>query len=135
MNMDHIRHYLHLAFLMTTVFSLSLGTKANYSHLWAHNTTVWDPDIQNKTGRHQNENLNANPTTPEADKKGNSTNMPEIASSSHIVSLTPKSDLELHIPSVSGTVLQQYRASKTRAITTMKFSKKIPVRRTTKWLC
>lgn len=100
MNMDHIRHYLHLAFLTTTVFSLSLGTKANYSHLWAHNTTVWDPDTQNKTGRHQNENINANPTTPEADKTGNSTNMPEIASSSHIVSLTPKSDLELHVPSV-----------------------------------
>ncbi|XP_004441970.1 protein EVI2A [Diceros bicornis minor] len=95
--MEHTGYYLHLAFLMTTV-SLSPGTKANYTLLWANNTTVWDSDIQNKTNR--NENINTNPTTPEVHKKSNSTSMPEIATSSHIVSLTPKSELELYIPSV-----------------------------------
>lgn len=100
MDMKRIRHYLHLAFLTTTVFSLSPGTKANYSHLWANNTTVWDPDIQNKTGRNQNQNMNTNSTTPKVDKKSNSTNMPERATSSHTSSLTPISDLEFHTPSV-----------------------------------
>ncbi|KAM5308657.1 protein EVI2A [Glossophaga mutica] len=100
MDMKHIQRYLHLAFLMTTVFSLSPGTKANYTHLWANNTTVWDPDIQNKTGRNQNQNINTNSTTPKVDKKSNSTNMPERATSSHMESLTPTSDLEFHTPSV-----------------------------------
>ncbi|XP_037002703.2 protein EVI2A [Artibeus jamaicensis] len=98
--MKHIRHYLHLAFLMTTVFSLSPGTKANYTHLWANNTIVWDPDIQSKTGRNQNQSINTNSTTPKADKKSNSTNMPERATSSHIATLTPVSDLDFHTPSV-----------------------------------
>uniref|UniRef100_A0A8C3WEI6 Ecotropic viral integration site 2A n=2 Tax=Suina TaxID=35497 RepID=A0A8C3WEI6_9CETA len=98
--MDHTGHYLHLAFLMTTVLPLSPGTKVTYTHLWANNTPVWDPDIQNKTGRSQDESINANPTIPEVDKKSNSTNMPEIATSSHIVSLTPKSESELYISSV-----------------------------------
>lgn len=100
MDMEHTGHYLHLAFLMTTVFSLSPGTKANYTPLWANNATVWDPDIQNKTGRNQNENINTNPTTPKVDKKTNSTNMIDIATPSHTESLTPKSELELHTPSV-----------------------------------
>ncbi|XP_069900545.1 protein EVI2A isoform X1 [Globicephala melas] len=99
-DMEHTGHYLHLAFLMTTVFSLSPGTKANYTHLWANNTTVLDPDIQSKMGRSQNENINTNPTTPEVDKKVISTKMPEIATSSHMASLTPKSELELYISSV-----------------------------------
>ncbi|XP_049558419.1 protein EVI2A isoform X1 [Orcinus orca] len=99
-DMEHTGHYLHLAFLMTTVFSLSPGTKANYTHLWANSTTVLDPDIQNKMGRSQNENINTNPTTPEVDKKVISTKMPEIATSSHMASLTPKSELELYISSV-----------------------------------
>lgn len=98
--MKHIRHYLHLVFLMTTVFSLSPGTKANYTHLWANNTTVWDPDIQSKTGRNHNQSINTNSTTPKADKKSNSTNMPERATSSHIATLTPVSDLDFHTPSV-----------------------------------
>ncbi|XP_057570085.1 protein EVI2A [Hippopotamus amphibius kiboko] len=98
--MEYTGHYLHLAFLMTTVFSLSPGTKANYTHLWATNTTALDPDSQNKTGRSQNENINTNPTTPEVDKKGTSTKMPDRATSSHITSLAPKSELELYISSV-----------------------------------
>ncbi|XP_054429147.1 protein EVI2A [Pteronotus mesoamericanus] len=101
MDMKLIRHYMHLAFLMTTVFSLSPGTKANYIHLWANNTTVWDPDIQNKTGRNQNQNINTNSTTSKVEKKSNSTNMPERATSSHIISLTPKSELELYTASVT----------------------------------
>ncbi|XP_012413567.1 protein EVI2A [Trichechus manatus latirostris] len=84
-------HYLHLAWLMTTVFFLSPGTKANYAHLWANNT-IWDPVIQNKTGKNQDENINTNPITPEVNYKGNSTSKPEIATSSHIISLTPKSE-------------------------------------------
>lgn len=100
MDMEHAGHYLHLAFVMTTAFSLCPGTKANYTHLWANSTTVWDPDIQNKTGRNQNENMNTNPTTSAVDKKSNSTNMTEIATSSPVLSLTPKSELEIYIPSV-----------------------------------
>lgn len=98
--MKHIGYYLHLAFLMTTVFSLSSGTRTNYTHLGANNTTVWDPDIQNKTGRNQNENSNTNSAT-QVDKRSNSTNMPEIAASPHITSFTPKSELELYTPSVA----------------------------------
>uniref|UniRef100_F6YVI7 Ecotropic viral integration site 2A n=3 Tax=Platyrrhini TaxID=9479 RepID=F6YVI7_CALJA len=97
MEMEHTGHYLHLAFLMTAVFSLSPGTKANYTHLWANNITSWDSVIQNKTGRNQNENINTNPVTPDVDYKGNSTNMPET---SYIVSFTSKSEQELYIPSV-----------------------------------
>ncbi|XP_062969141.1 protein EVI2A [Cynocephalus volans] len=100
MDMEHTGHYLHLAFLMTTVFSLSPGTKVNYTHLWANNTTAWDTVILNKMGRNQNENINTNSVTPEVDYKGNSTNMPEIATSSHFVSLIPKSEQELYTPSV-----------------------------------
>ncbi|XP_036310305.1 protein EVI2A [Pipistrellus kuhlii] len=94
--MKHTGHYLYLAFLMTTVFSLSPGTRTNYTHLGANNTTVWDPDIQNKTGRNQNENSNINSTIPKVDKRSNSTNMPEMAASS-----TPKSELDLYTPSVA----------------------------------
>ncbi|XP_070251315.1 protein EVI2A [Myotis yumanensis] len=99
--MKHTGHYLHLAFLMTTVFSLSSGIRTNYTHLGANNTTVWDPDIQNKTGRNQNENSNTNSATPQVDKRSKSTNMPEIAASPHITSFTPKSELELYTPSVA----------------------------------
>ncbi|XP_016063120.1 PREDICTED: protein EVI2A [Miniopterus natalensis] len=101
MDMKHTGRYLHLAFLMTTVFPLSPGKKANSTQLWASNTTVWDPDIHNKTGRNQNENSNTNSVTPKVDKKSNSTNMPEIATSSHVVSFTPTSELELYTPSVA----------------------------------
>ncbi|XP_053423639.1 protein EVI2A [Nycticebus coucang] len=97
MDMEHIGHYLHLAVLMTTVFSLSPGTKANYTRLWANSTTAWDSVIKNKMGRNQNENINTNSVTPEADYKGNSTNMPEMATSQVV---TSKSKQELYIPSV-----------------------------------
>ncbi|KAM5272684.1 protein EVI2A [Ctenodactylus gundi] len=93
MDMEHGR-YLHLALLMTTVFSLSPGTKANYIHLWAENTTVWHSVIQNNTGRYQNKNINTNPVTPEVDYKLNSTGTPEAATSSRMVSVTPTSELE-----------------------------------------
>ncbi|XP_055983947.1 protein EVI2A [Sorex fumeus] len=96
-DMEHTGHYLHLAFLMATmatVFSLSSATKVNYTHLWANNTTVLDPNIQNKTGRNQNENINKNTATPEIHKNANSTNMPEIATSPHIIPLIPKLKLE-----------------------------------------
>lgn len=88
--MKHTGHYLHLAFLMTAVFPLSPGTKADSTHLWANNTTVWDPDIQNKTGRNQTDNSNTNSTTPKEDKKRNSTSMPEITPPPHMISFTPK---------------------------------------------
>ena len=97
--MKHIQHCLRLAFLMTAVFSSSAGAKANYTRLWANNTTVWDPDIQNKTGRNQNQNSNTNATTPKVDKKSNSTNTPERATSSHTASVTRISELEFHTPS------------------------------------
>ncbi|XP_037665779.1 protein EVI2A [Choloepus didactylus] len=98
--MELTGYYLHLTFLMTTVFTLSPGTKTNYSYLWVNNTTAWDLAILNKTGRNQHENTNTNPTTTEVNYKSNSTNMPEIAKSSQIVSLTPKSEQELYKPSV-----------------------------------
>ncbi|XP_012581732.1 PREDICTED: protein EVI2A [Condylura cristata] len=91
------REYLHLALLMVTVFSHE--TTASYTHLRANDTTVWEPHIQNKMGRNQNENI-TNLTTTNIDKKGNFSNMPERPTSSHIVSLTPKSELELYTPSV-----------------------------------
>ncbi|XP_035943259.1 protein EVI2A [Halichoerus grypus] len=100
MDMEHTGLYLHLALLTTTVFSWSPGINANYTHLWANSTTVWDPDIQNKPGRNQNENINTNPTTSTVDKRGNSINRTEIATSSQVTSLTPITELELYIPSV-----------------------------------
>ncbi|KAM8813419.1 protein EVI2A [Rhynchonycteris naso] len=101
MDMKHTGQYLHLAFLMTAVFSLSPGTKANYTQLWGDNITVWNPDVQNQTGRNQNENINTNSTTLKVDKKSNSTNMPEMATTSPLVSLTPTSELEHDTPSVA----------------------------------
>ncbi|XP_007935535.1 protein EVI2A [Orycteropus afer afer] len=95
--MELMGHYLHLAFLMTTIFFLSPATKANYTHLWANNT-VWNPVTQTKTGKNQEENINTNPTTLEVDYKGNSTSMPEIATSSHIISVTPTAEQEIHTP-------------------------------------
>ncbi|XP_066111465.1 protein EVI2A [Saccopteryx bilineata] len=91
MDMKHTGQYLHLAFLMTTVFSLSPGTKANYTQLRGDDTTVWDPDVQNQTGRTHNENINTNSTTLKVDKKSNSTNMPEMGTPPPFVSLTPTS--------------------------------------------
>uniref|UniRef100_A0A8D2KP82 Ecotropic viral integration site 2A n=2 Tax=Urocitellus parryii TaxID=9999 RepID=A0A8D2KP82_UROPR len=102
MEMDHTGHYLHLAFLMTTTFFLSPGTKANYTHLQADSTTAWDSVIQNITSRYPDENTATTPVTPEVDYKANSTNMPERATSHHITSLTPKSEQELYKPSVAG---------------------------------
>ncbi|XP_034496691.1 protein EVI2A isoform X2 [Ailuropoda melanoleuca] len=98
--MEHTGLHLHLALLMTTFFSCSPGINANYTHLWANSTTVWDPDIQNKPGRNQNENINTNPTTSAGDKGGNSINRTETATSSQVTSLAPISELELYIPSV-----------------------------------
>lgn len=98
--MDMENTGLYLAFLMTTVFSFSPGTKANYTHLWANNTTAWDSVIQNNTGRYQNENINTSTVIPKVDYKVNSTNIPEAATPSRIVSLTPKSEQELYTPSV-----------------------------------
>ncbi|XP_006154417.1 protein EVI2A [Tupaia chinensis] len=98
--MEYIEHYLHLVFLMTTVFSLSSGTKANYTHLWVNNTTAWDSVTQNKTGRNQDENINTNTVTPGSDYRDNSTNMPGIALSSHIIPLTPTFEKELYTPFV-----------------------------------
>ncbi|XP_077021371.1 protein EVI2A [Tamandua tetradactyla] len=98
--MELIGYYLHLTFLMTPVFSLSPGTKANYTHLRANNTTAWDSVIQNEVDRNQHENPNTNSTTPEVNYKSKSTNMPETVTSSLIVSLTPKSGQELYITSV-----------------------------------
>lgn len=98
--MEHTGLFLHLALLMTTVFTWSPGINANYTHLWANTTTVWDPDIQNKPGRNQNENINTSPTTSTVDKRGNSLNRTEKATSPQVTPLTPISELELYIPSV-----------------------------------
>lgn len=97
--MEHRWLYLHLTLLMTIVFSWSPGTNTNYTQLWANNTTVWERDIQNQMGRNQDENINTNPTTSAVDKSSNSVNRTEITSSL-VTSLTPKSELELYIPSV-----------------------------------
>ncbi|MBZ3884527.1 Protein EVI2A [Sciurus carolinensis] len=102
MEMEHTGHYLRLVFLMMTTFLLSPGTKANYTHLWANNTTAWNLVIQNTTGRYQNENTDTIPLTPEVDYKINSTNKPERATSYNIISLSPKSEQELYKPSVAG---------------------------------
>lgn len=98
--MEHTGLYLHLGLLMTTVFSWSPGINANYTHLWANSTTVWDPDIQNKPGRNQNENINASPTPSAVDKRGNSMTSTEIAAASQVTSPTPLSELEFYTPSI-----------------------------------
>nr|XP_012805581.2 protein EVI2A [Jaculus jaculus] len=93
MDMEHTGQYLHLAFLMTTVFSMLPEATANYTRLWANNT-IWDPTIQNSMNRHQTE---SNPN-PEMDYKVNSTNTPERTSSSSAASLTPTSARKLYPP-------------------------------------
>nr|XP_020017539.1 protein EVI2A [Castor canadensis] len=95
MDMEHTGQYLHLIFLLIAAFSLSPGAKASYAHLWTKDTTAWDSVIQNSTGTHQNENINTNSVIPQVDYKANSTNMPEIATSSHTVS-----ERELYTPSI-----------------------------------
>ncbi|XP_062072555.1 protein EVI2A [Lepus europaeus] len=99
-------HYLHLAFLMTTVCSLFPGTQANYTHLWA-NTTAWASMSQNNRGRNHHENTGTNPVTPEASYKENSTKTLVTATSSHHVSLTPKSEQELATPVVRNNATAQ----------------------------
>ncbi|XP_077605981.1 protein EVI2A [Crocuta crocuta] len=114
--METAGRYLHLAFVMTTVFSLHPGAKANYTHLWANGTTVWDPDIQTKARRDQNENMNSSPPPSAVDKEGNSTNTTERATSSPALSLTSQWEPETSRPSVvrngSPTVQSMENASK-----------------------
>ncbi|XP_069883358.1 protein EVI2A [Dipodomys merriami] len=100
MDMEHIGQYLHLAFLITIIFPLSTGTKANHTQLWASKPTAWDSAIQSSPDTHQNGNINSNPDFPQVDYKNNSTNMPEIATSSHMASLPSKSQQELYTSSV-----------------------------------
>lgn len=63
--MEHTGQYLYLVFLLTTVCSLSPGTKANYTHLWANNITAWGSVNQNSTSRHQRE-TSTSPASPAA---------------------------------------------------------------------
>ncbi|XP_040857720.1 protein EVI2A [Ochotona curzoniae] len=96
MDMGHTgAHYLHLAFLMTTVCSLLPGTKTNHTHVWA-NATVWDSVTPNRDRNHH-ENISTSPVTPEENYKENSTNIPAPATSSHNASFTPKSEPKLYV--------------------------------------
>ncbi|XP_036051304.1 protein EVI2A [Onychomys torridus] len=66
--MEHTGQYLYLVFLMTTVCSLSPGTEANSTHLWANNITAWGSVNQNSTGRHPR-GKSAAPATPAVDHR------------------------------------------------------------------
>uniref|UniRef100_A0A8C6RRR8 Ecotropic viral integration site 2a n=2 Tax=Nannospalax galili TaxID=1026970 RepID=A0A8C6RRR8_NANGA len=92
--MGHTGQYLHLVFLMTTVFSLSPAIKANYIHLWVNNTTAWDSIIPNSTSRDQSENKTV-PVTSAMDHKVNSTS---ITASSPPAALTPTSTQKPYTP-------------------------------------
>lgn len=85
--MEHTGQYLHLVFLMTTVWSLSPGTKANYTHLWANSITASGSTNQNGTSRHPSEK-NTNLVTPSVGHKVSASDKP---ASSPIVILAPTS--------------------------------------------
>lgn len=85
--MEHTGQYLHLVFLMTTVWSLSPGTKANYTHLWANSITASGSINQNGTSRHPSEK-NTNLVTPSVGHKVSALDKP---ASSPVVTLAPTS--------------------------------------------
>lgn len=96
MAMEQTGQYLHLVFLMTTVCSLSPGTKANHTHLWANNITVWGSINQNSTSRHHSEK-NTDSVSAAVDHKVSSTDKPELLPT---VSLAPTSTLKPSVPHV-----------------------------------
>lgn len=85
--MEHKGQYLHLVFLMTTVWSLSPGTKANYTLLWANSITASGSINQNGTSRHPSEK-NTNLVTPSV---GHKVSASDKSTSSPTVSLAPTS--------------------------------------------
>lgn len=84
--MEHTGQYLHLVFLMTTVWSSSPGTKANYTHLWANSINASDSIDQNSTSSHPSENTNL--VTPAVGHKMSAKDKP---ASSPTVPLAPTS--------------------------------------------
>ncbi|XP_034362859.1 protein EVI2A [Arvicanthis niloticus] len=84
--MEHTGQYLHLVFLMTTVWSSSPGTKANYTHLWANSINASDSIDQNSTSSHPSENTNL--VTPALGHKMSAKDKP---ASSPTVPLAPTS--------------------------------------------
>lgn len=91
--MEHTGQYLHLVFLMTTVWSSSPGTKANYTHLWANSINASGSINQNSTRSHLSENTN--PVTPAVGHKVSATDKPV---SSPTVPLAPTSTLKSSTP-------------------------------------
>lgn len=94
--MEHTGQYLHLVFLMTTVWSLSPGTKANYTHLWANSITASGPINQNGTSKHPSEE-NTNLVTPSVGHKVSASDKP---ASSPVVTLAPTSTPKSSMPHV-----------------------------------
>ncbi|CAH6785815.1 Evi2a [Phodopus roborovskii] len=94
--MEHTGQYLHLVFLMTTVCSMSPGTKANHTHLWANNITAWGSFNQNSTSR-QHIEKSRDPVIAAEDHKVSSTDMP---TPSPTVSLAPTSTPKPSVPHV-----------------------------------
>ncbi|XP_031210901.1 protein EVI2A [Mastomys coucha] len=89
--MEHTGQYLHIVFLMTTVWSSSPGTKANSTHLWANSITASDSINPHSSSRHPSEK-NTNLVTPAVGQKVSDTDKP--ASSPTVPSAptsTPKS--------------------------------------------
>ncbi|XP_012973788.1 protein EVI2A [Mesocricetus auratus] len=86
MGMEHTGQYLYLVFLMTTACSLSPGTKANHTHMWANNITAWGSINQSSTSKHHSEK-STDPVIAAVDHRVSSTDMP---ASSPTVSSTPK---------------------------------------------
>lgn len=93
--MEHKGQYLHLVFLMTTVWaSSSSGTRPNYTHLWASSVTASGSSNQNGSSRHPSDN-NTNLVTPAVGHKVSATDKPAssppvpLASTSTLKSSTP----------------------------------------------
>lgn len=93
--MEHKGQYLHLVFLMTTVWASSPGTRPNYTHLWASSVTASGPSNQNGSSRHPSDN-NTNFVTPAMGHKVSTTDKPAssptvpLASTSTPESSTPR---------------------------------------------
>ncbi|XP_029401897.1 protein EVI2A isoform X1 [Mus pahari] len=88
--MEHTGQYLHLVFLMTTVWASSPGTRANYTHLWASSVTASGSSNQNGPSRHLSDNTNL--VTPALGHKVSATDKPASSPTVPLASTsTPKS--------------------------------------------
>ncbi|XP_003430624.1 protein EVI2A [Ornithorhynchus anatinus] len=93
------QHYLCVAFLVTTSFSLPPQILANYTYFWDTDGTDWNHTIPNQTnGNNDGRNESLDPVTREADYEGRSTSTLATPTSSAFLSLAPDSREGLSTP-------------------------------------